>query len=206
MNASGGEAPPEQQEQLVVTISRQYGSGGREIGRKVARQLGLPFYDREIIEMAARNGAMDIRLFENSETKDIPSLLSDLTAGVQFAQPVMDKVFLQQAGIIEELAARGSCVMVGRCADAILAGHHQTLRVYIYADQDTRRKRVEEVYHEPGGDLEKLEKNRCTYYKHYTGKRFGDAENYDLCLNSGTLGEEECVKAICSAFQNHKAP
>lgn len=205
MNGSGGKAPGEQQEQLVVTISRQYGSGGREIGKKVAQQLGLPFYDREIIERAAQNSSMDIRLFENSETKDVPSLLSDLTAGVQFAQPVMDKVFLQQAGIIEELAAKGSCVMVGRCADAILYGHHQTLRVYIYADADSRRKRVEGTYHEPGGDLEKREKNRCTYYKHYTGKRFGDAENYDLCLNSGTLGEEECVKAICSAFHNHKA-
>lgn len=93
--------------------------------------------------------------------------------------------------------------MVGRCADEILADHPHTLRIFIYADADTRQKRVETVYHEQAEALEKLEKKRCSYYQHYTGKRFGDAQNYDLCLNSGSLGLDECVKTICSAFRNH---
>lgn len=104
--------------------------------------------------------------------------------------------------VIRDLAAKGSCVIVGRCADAILADQAHILRVFVCADADTRETRVRTVYREPTEDLDKLEKNRRSYYQHYTGRNFGDAENYDMCLNSGSLGMEECVKTICSAYHD----
>lgn len=187
----------------IITISRQHGSGGREIGKKVAEQLGIPFYDREIIELAAQSSNIDISFFENSEMKDAGSLLYDLSAGAHFTLPITDQVFLHQFQTIRDLAAKGDCVIVGRCADAILADHPHILRVFVYADSDARRERVVSCYHEPADDLEKLEKKRASYYQHYTGKRFGDAQNYDMSLNSGSLGLDECVKTICSAYRNH---
>ena len=185
----------------VITISRQYGSGGREIGQKIAEQLGIPFYDRALIELAAQDSPFDASYFEDSDTKDVGSLLYDLSSDIHHDLSISDKVFLQQSQVIREVADKESCVIVGRCADSVLKGRPNVLRVFIYADLEDRERRVREVYHEPTSALEKTEKRRDLYYQHYTGKRFGDAQNYDLCLNSGTLGTEECVKTICSAFQ-----
>lgn len=201
LNASG-ESPAPATEHTIITISRQHGSGGREIGQKVAKQLGIPFYDREIIELAAKNSDIDIRFFENSETKDTGNLLYRLSNDVHLTQPITDKIFLQQVQVIRDLAAKGSCVIVGRCADAILADQAHILRVFVCADTATRETRVRTVYREPAENLDKLEKNRRSYYQHYTGRNFGDAENYDMCLNSGSLGMEECVKTICSAYHD----
>lgn len=201
LNASG-ESPAPATEHTIITISRQHGSGGREIGQKVAKQLGIPFYDREIIELAAKNSDIDIRFFENSETKDTGNLLYRLSNDVHLTQPITDKIFLQQMQVIRGLAAKGSCVIVGRCADAILADQAHILRVFVCADASTRETRVRTVYREPAENLDKLEKNRRSYYQHYTGRNFGDAENYDMCLNSGSLGMEECVKTICSAYHD----
>lgn len=201
LNASG-ESPSPATEHTIITISRQHGSGGRELGQKVAKQLGIPFYDREIIELAAKNSDIDIRFFENSETKDTGNLLYRLSNDVHLTQPITDKIFLQQVQVIRGLAAKGSCVIVGRCADAILADQTHLLRVFVCADAATRETRVRTVYREPAEDLDKLEKNRRSYYQHYTGRNFGDAENYDMCLNSGSLGMEECVKTICSAYHD----
>ena len=188
----------------IITISRQHGSGGREIGRRVAEQMGIPFYDREVIELAAKDSHIDISFFENSETKGAGSLIYDLSAGSHTTLPITDRVYLQQVKTIRDIAQKGGCVIVGRCADAVLADRSHVLRVFVYADSDTRRRRVETFYHESAEDLEKLEKKRSSYYQHYTGKRFGDAENYNMCLDSGFLGLDECVKAICSAYHNYK--
>lgn len=194
----------EDMQHTIITISRQHGSGGREIGRRVAEQLGIPFYDREIIELAAKDSRIDISFFENSETKDAGSLIYDLSAGGHVMLPLTDRVYLQQVKTIRDIAQKGGCVIVGRCADAVLADHPHLLRVFIYANSEARRKRVEMFYHESAEELEKLEKKRSSYYQHYTGKRFGDAENYDMCLDSGSLGLDECVKAICSAYRSHE--
>ena len=194
----------EDMQHTIITISRQHGSGGREIGRRVAEQLGIPFYDREIIELAAKDSHIDISFFENSETKDAGSLIYDLSAGGHVMLPLTDRVYLQQVKTIRDIAQKGGCVIVGRCADAVLADYPHVLRVFIYAHSEARRKRVEMFYHESAEELEKLEKKRSSYYQHYTGKRFGDAENYDMCLDSGSLGLDECVKAICSAYRSHE--
>lgn len=187
----------------VITISRQHGSGGREIGKAVAEQLNIPFYDREIIELAAQDSQIDIRFFENSETAIHSPLLHELSSGTRVRLPIADRVFLQQSKVIYDLASKSSCVIVGRCADAILAQHPRLLRVFVYADSHTRQERVKTSYHEAAEDLDKLEKKRSSYYQHYTGQRFGDAQNYDICLNSGSLGMDECVKTICSAYRSH---
>ena len=194
----------EDMQHTIITISRQHGSGGREIGRRVAEQLGIPFYDREIIELAAKDSHIDISFFENSETKDAGSLIYDLSAGGHVMLPLTDRVYLQQVKTIRDIAQKGGCVIVGRCADAVLADYPHVLRVFIYANSEARRKRVEMFYHESAEELEKLEKKRSSYYQLYTGKRFGDAENYDMCLDSGSLGLDECVKAICSAYRSHE--
>lgn len=187
---------------MIITISRQHGSGGREIGRKVADRLGIPFYDQEIIDLASKESNIDISFFENSETKDAGSLLHELSSDNHVVLPMTDRVYLQQVKVIRDIAVKGGCVIVGRCADTILADYPQLLRVFVYADIDKRCERVENFYHESAKDLEKLEKKRCSYYQHYTKKRFGDAQNYDMCLNSGTLGLDECVKTICSFYRN----
>ena len=186
----------------IITISRQYGSGGREIGQKVAEQLQLPFYDREVIERAAKTSDIDIRFFENSETQDVGSLLYQLSTASHRNLSMADKVFLQQVKAIRDLAAEGSCVIVGRCADAILAGQANVFRVFVCADAAVRQSRVQTVYHEAADTLHKLEKNRCAYYQHYTQKQFGDAQNYDICLNSGVLGIDQCVQIICNIYRS----
>lgn len=203
LNDGSGEKSQETAQHTIITISRQHGSGGREIGKKVAEQLGIPFYDREVIEMASKNSDIDISFFEDSEIQDVDSLVYELSSSTHVKLPITDRVFLQQVKTIRDLAIKGGCVIVGRCADAILPDNTNILRVFIYADCDTRRTRVKTIYHESADTLEKLEKKRCSYYQHYTGKRFGDAQNYDLCLNSGSLGVDECVKTICSAYRNH---
>ncbi len=130
-------------------------------------------------------------------------MIYELSAGTHVKLPITDRVYLQQVQTIRDIAAKGGCVTVGRCADAILAANPHIFRVFICADPDIRRKRVETLYHESADALEKLEKKRCSYYQHYTEKRFGDAQNYDMCLNSGSIGLDECVKTICSAYRNH---
>lgn len=191
---------------IVITISRQHGSGGREIGRRTAEQLGIPFYDREIIEMAAKNSAVDASFFENSEEKGTGGILGKLSADVYVTLPVADQVFLQQAKVIRELADQGSCVIVGRCGDAVLKDRPQVLRVFVCGDLESRRGRVENIYGESAEILEKTEKKRSAYYQYYTGRKFGEAQNYDICLNSGTLGVDECVKAVTSAFRSREIP
>lgn len=203
---NGSEEKREEKPHTVIAISRQHGSGGREIGRMAAKELGIPFYDREIIALAAENSTIDTSFFEDSEGRDPGGLFNELSSDVHFTLPITDKVFLQQAEVIRELAARESCVIVGRCADAILQDGPRVLRVFICADPESRRRRAADCLHEKAEDLEKTEKKRAAYYQHYTGKKFGDARNYDICLNSGTLGAEECVKTICSAFRNRENP
>lgn len=201
LNASGADLETEAAH-TIVTISRQHGSGGREIGQKTAQRLGIPFYDRQIIELSAGNSSIDASFFEDSDVKNAGGLLNELSAGVHFTMPVTDQVFLRQEKVIQDLAAEKSCVIVGRCADAILGKNPNVLKVFIYADSESRKKRVRDVYHEPADALEKTEKNRCAYYQYYTGKRFGDAQNYDICLNSSALGTDECVNMICAAFRS----
>lgn len=186
----------------IITISRQHGSGGREVGRKLSKRLGIPFYDQELIEMAARSGELDKSFFEQADTKGAGSFWHQFGEGMSHDLSVNDKVFLRQAAVVREIADKGGCIIVGRCADYVLKDYENVLKVFVYADLDSRKERIEHIYHEVDekalGKIEKTDKKRAAYYKYYTGQNFGEAKNYDICLNSSLLGIEKCVEVVQS--------
>lgn len=187
----------------IITISRQYGSGGREVGKQLAERLGIPFYDHELIEMAAETCPIDRSFFENADTQGAGGFWYELGEGMHNELSVSDRAFLHQASLIREIANKGGCIIVGRCADYLLKDHPNVTKVFVYADLESRKERIEHVYKEADekalGRIEKTDKKRASYYKYYTGQDFGEAKNYDICLNSSFLGIERCVEIIQSA-------
>ena len=194
--------------ETVITISRQYGSGGRFIGRKLAEALGIPFYDKELITMAAEESGMSKELFEKADEKAGSSLLytlsmnSYLLHGMAGAPdlPLNDKVFLIQSEMIRKVADKGPCVIVGRCADYVLREKENCLNVYIYSDLDDRVARATTYYglspERAREQMQKMDKKRASYYNFYTNLKWGRAENYDLSLNSAKVGIDGCVDVI----------
>lgn len=193
-------AAEETDNRVIVTISRQHGSGGREVGRQLSERLGIPFYDHELIEMAAQTCPIDKSFFEHAETHGTGGFWKELGDGVNHDLSLSDKAFMHQASVIREIAGKGGCIIVGRCADYVLKDYKNVIKVFVYADLDSRRERIENIYHEADGkalkNIEKTDKKRASYYKYYTGQNFGEAANYDLCLNTSLLGIEKCVEII----------
>lgn len=192
----------------IITISREFGSGGRTIGRLVAERLGYQFYDRELVnKVAERSGFSPEFIEESGEYASAKSslLFAMATAGQYSADGLSmhDRLYIEQTRFIEELAEQGNCVIVGRCADYILRDNKDCLHVFIHADMASRAKRIVERYGEkdksPEKRLAEKDQKRRVYYKNYTGRNWGQAQNYDLCLNSGVLGEEACVELIVAA-------
>lgn len=191
---------------LIITISRQFGSGGREIGMRVAKELGIDFYDRKLITAAAKKSGFSEELFEMMDKRATNSLLYSLSmfggSGVN-GMSLTDQLYLTQANLIREFADKGSCVIVGRCADHVLREYPNRFDVFISASMDDRIRRVRsspdrdfESNKSPQATLEKMDKQRATYYNYYTGKVWGRASHYDLCLNAGRIGIENSVKLI----------
>ena len=192
----------------VITISREFGSGGRSIGRMVAEKLGYAFYDRELVlEVAKRSGFSPEFIEESGEYASTRhSLLFSLATANQFSVnglSVTDRLYLEQSKIIEELAEKGGCVIVGRCADYILRDRADALHVFLHADLESRAKRIVQRYGEndktPEKRLTEKDQKRKVYYRNYTGRNWGQAQNYDLCLNSSALGLEACAEMIVQA-------
>lgn len=192
----------------IITISREFGSGGRSIGRLVAKKLGYDFYDREIVEeVAKRSGFSTSYIEESGEYAGAKNsfLFALATSGQYAAQGAsnQDKIYVEQMHIIDELAEKGSCVIVGRCADYILRDREDCLHVFIFAPMECRAKRIEKRYGKTERSTQKRltekDQKRKVYYKNYTGRSWGQAQNYDLCLNSGILGEERCAELIVQA-------
>ena len=192
----------------IITISREFGSGGRTIGKLVAERLGYQFYDRELVnKVAERSGFSPEFIEESGEYASAKSslLFAMATAGQYSADGLSmhDRLYIEQTRFIEELAEQGRCVIVGRCADYILREHKDCLHVFIHADMESRAKRIVERYGKkdksPEKRLAEKDQKRRVYYKNYTGRNWGQAQNYDLCLNSGVLGEEVCVELIVAA-------
>jgi len=190
----------------VITISRQFGSGGRTIGKEVAARLGIPCYDRELIEMfASESGFSEEYIRENSEhiiKKDwLSSILSDRVYDTPHTQDVLWDV---QQKVILELAQKGPCVIVGRGADYILEGEVDCLRVYIHADTEKRAERIVTRYGETNEPVMKRiadkDKRREAYYQQYTGRQWGNAENYHITLDSGVIGEETCIRILTELY------
>lgn len=192
-----------QSKPLIITISRQHGSGGREIGKMIAEQLNIPFYDYEIIELATKTSPIDKSFFEDSEDNGINSFLKELSENANKLS-IPDKVFLHQVKIIKEIAQKGSCVIVGRCADYILKDQENLLKIFIYSDLESRKQRIKEIYKESNNsaikNITNIDKKRAAYYNHYTKQKFGDSKNYDLCLNSSTIGIEKCAQIIINSY------
>ena len=183
----------------VVTISREFGSGGRTIGRRLAEELGIPCYDAELIQQLARESGFSedyIRDAGEYAPGDYLSLLSNRA----FALTNEDVLWELQYKVITDLAEKGPCVIVGRCADYILRDTADCLKVFIHADMDFRAKRIVEVYGEreqsPEQRLKDKDKRRAAYHRFYTNMKWGHAQNYHICLDSGKLGIDSCVEIL----------
>ena len=194
---------------MIITIGRQYGSAGLEIGKKLAEELGVNLYDKEMLKRAAKESGLCEELFETHDEKPTNSFLYSLVmdtyslgySSSSYADmPINHKVFLAQFDTIKKIANEGPCVMVGRCADYALEDYKNVINVFIYADMDQRIRRIAQKYDLTDAKAKdiiiKTDKKRASYYNYYTNKEWGDAKGYDLCLNSGKLGVYGTVKAI----------
>ena len=192
---------------VIITIGRQFGSGGRKIGELVAKELGIPFFDENLITMAADSSDLCKEAIEEADERSANSLLYTLAIGSSamlhsshYHMPINDKVFLVQSDIIKNAAKNGSAVIVGRCADYILRDHPKLLSVFIYADADYRVNNVATSGNISKAEaqtlINKTDKRRANYYNFYSGNRWGVMENYDLSLNSAKLGQEKTAKII----------
>lgn len=195
----------------IITIGRQFGSGGHEIAKAVADALSIPFYDKEIIIEAAKKSGLNENLFKNSDERTVSSFLYSVALGTyspvnsMAGIPMMtmnETIFQTQAEVIREFAAKGSCIFVGRCADYILEDNPDCRKIYIYADMPYRIERIQKLYNLDAAKAEstiiKTDKKRANFYNYYTGKKWNAVENYDLCVNSGKLGITGTVELILS--------
>ena len=188
----------------IITISREFGSGGRTIGKMVAEKLGIPCYDAEIIQkMADETGFAPDYVKEAGEYSP-GSFLSAAFSNRMFGPTNEDILWQHQYRVITELAEKGPCIIVGRCADYILEDKADCLKVFIHADLEFRAKRIVEVYGEraesPEERIKDKDKRRAAYHRFYTNMKWGYAQNYDLTLNSGVLGIDNCVDIITKLF------
>lgn len=195
----------------IITIEREYASGGREVGELVAKQLGIPFYNREILEMASERCGVSVDYLASAEEAAPKSFLytlmlsSNPTRSIQENLPLSDKVYIIETNIIKELAEKSDCVIVGRCASYILRDMEHMLSAFIYADSESRVNRAVSEYsvdpRRAEATLRKSDRRRETFYSINTGGNWYDKENYTLCLNSGALGIPLCADIIVSAAQ-----
>lgn len=195
----------------IITIEREYASGGREIGQKVAEALGIPFYNREILEMASERCGVSVDYLASAEEAAPKSFLytlmlsSNPTRSIEDNLPLSDKVYIVETNIIKELAEKSDCVIVGRCASYILRDMENMFSTFIYADTEARVKRAVECYGiEPRraeAMLRKSDKRRETFYSINTGGNWYDKSNYALCLNSNILGIDLCTDIIVESVK-----
>ncbi len=200
---------------IVITIARQFGSGGREIGERVAKLLGIPLYDKEMIKDAAEEGKLDEGIIKEVEETAANSLLYTLamgsnilgtTAHFGYKMPLNDKLFILQSEIIKKYAAEGSCVIIGRCSDYVLRETEGVFRIFIYGDLEHRRERVKARHPEIKESsivdvINKTDKRRMSYYNFYTGGKWGKYDNYDMAINSSTLGIDGAAQLIAASAQ-----
>ena len=190
----------------IITISRQFGSGGAEIGKKLAEALGVPFYDKSVINTAAKDSGFSEDVLEYSEEMPINSLLYSIATGGAMGGigltglPLGDKLFLAQFDAVKKLAANGPCVIIGRCSDYVLKDMDNVLNIFIYGDAEKRIERICETHSlshdEAKKKMEKMDKRRSAYYYHYTLEKWGITAKYDLCINSSVLGIDGTAEVI----------
>lgn len=188
----------------IVTISREFGSGGRTIGKKVAKTLDIPCYDAELIQKLAEESGFTESYVKEAGEYVPDGLLSFAFSNRTFGPTNEDILWDLQYKVITGLAEKGPCVIVGRCADYILREKADCLKVFIHADMAFRAQRIVEVYGEreqsPEQRLRDKDKRRAAYHRFYTDMKWGHAQNYHITLDSGVLGIDRCVEIICGLF------
>lgn len=198
-------------EKIVITIAREYGSGGRTIGKMLAEKMGIHFYDKELMKLASEDSGINEALFANADETIKSTRLFKVANSIyrgELIPPESDdfvstqNLFNYQAKIIKQLALEESCVIVGRCADFILKDYDNVLSVFIHAPHEYCMEQAAKKHSMSSKELEKFilktDKHRAEYYKYYTGREWTDARNYDLCLDSSKLGYDRCVEEIIS--------
>ncbi len=203
---------------VVVTICRQFCSGGLDTAKVLSEKLDIPYYDREIVEMASKKTGISLAMFENADEKPTNSFLYSIALGTHNANffnqssdlLTNDKLFNMQAEIVREIAENSSCVMVGRCTDYILRDTPSIVRVYLRADMQDRIerfKKLEDFNDFKGKDIEnalrKMDKKRESYYNYYTGRDWDNINNYDIVINTSKIGIENTANQIID-YMNYK--
>ena len=201
-------------EKKIITISREFGSGGRTIGHLVSEKLGIPFYDKELVEQIALESGFAPKFVEdNGEHAPGKSIFSYAFSpqgmpGIMNGLSTADFLWNIQCSVILQLAEAGPCVIVGRNADYILKDRKDCLHAFIHADVDFRADRIVRLYGEseksPQARLQEKDKRRQVNYQHYTGRSWGAAQNYDISLNSGLVGVEKCADIIVDIVKNSR--
>ena len=197
---------------LIITIARQYGSGGREIGEMVAKLLNVPLFDKQLITDAASKGDLNEDVISKADETAANSLLYTLAMGSNvigttmhfgYKMPINDKLFILQSKVIKEYAEQGSCVIIGRCSDYVLKDRDDVFRIFIYGDLDHRQERIRERHPEIKASqiidiINKTDRRRSSYYNFYTGNKWGKYDNYDIAINSSTLGIKGTAEMIAT--------
>ncbi len=182
----------------VITISREYGSGGRIIGKKLAEALGISFYDGELLSLVAKESGYTVEFVRQNDQKKTQSLLYHLYMGSQIL-PASDMIFIAQSKVIKDLYEKESCVIVGRCADYVLRGKDSVIDIFIHAPIESRAERVKNEYNEKADNykayVQKQDKSRAAYYNYFADDAWGKSKTYDLSINSD-IGIDETVRII----------
>jgi cytidylate kinase len=197
----------------IITIGRQYGSGGRYIASMLSERMGIPYYDKELLAEASKDSGINQQVLEDYDEKHTKGLLFGLMGSTPRGEggsmyldmPLNHKIFLAQFDTIRRLADEGPCILVGRCADYVLRDHENLLNVFIRASAEDRMKRIIEYNQVDPSKAEeilrKTDKQRAAYYNYYATGGWGDVNNYHLCLDSGVLGYDGCVDIIVRAVE-----
>ena len=197
-------------ENVIYTIGREFGSGGKDVGLLLAEKLGIPCYDKELLALAAKESGFCQEIFENQDEKPTNSFLYSLvmdtysvsgyTSAPFLDMPLNHKIFLAQFDTIKKIADKGSCVIVGRCADYALADHPNCINIFIHADEKFKIQRTATQFNLSEAKAKEMnqrnDKQRASYYNYYTSKKWGDSRSYDLTLDSSKLGIDGCVDMI----------
>lgn len=202
----------------IITIGREFGSGGHQIGKLLAEELKIPFYDHELLERAAKDSGLCKEIFENQDEKPTNSFLYSLVMdtysfgysnNVIGEMPLNQKVFLAQFDSIRKLAEEGPCVIIGRCADYALEENPDVLSVFIHADFEKRVQRISAIYNlsdnKARDRIRKNDKSRSSYYNYYTSKTWGDASSYHISLDSSVFGIDGCVSILKELVERREA-
>ena len=195
---------------LIITIGREYGSGGREIGKALAEKLGISFYDKQIISLAAEKSGLSPEFITNNEQRVRSGFMQNLAASAAYQSgffssqylPLSETIFISQAQVIRDIAAKERAVIVGRCADYILEGRENTINVFVHAPMEARVKRIMALHNIDEAaamkEISRSDKERGNHYFRYTDRKWGKAQNYDLCVNSTLMGVERTAELLVS--------